>query len=136
MGDIAVVKQFKEMSLQVMKENEGKELFGPMGHKTEITKDSFRNAFPIFLQEFEAALLKHPINQTIKYFPDSELLFSFHDGCTIAVKETEHLAFVEVLNKNVYDTGKLLKLEHDQVMEVQNVYPTEEGLRGLDSEVI
>lgn len=131
MENMSVVKQFREMSVQVQKTHQGGQMFGPMGFKTDVNPDDFRSKFSIFLQEFEALLLMNPVVRTIERFPDSELLFSFHDGCVIAVKEEEKEEFFKELNKFVLETGKLLDLDFPQKMEIQNTYPTQNGLEGF-----
>jgi phage/plasmid-associated DNA primase len=128
MNELEVVQQFRDCSQSIVRENENGFLFGPMGFRMKITKADFRNSLPIYLQEFEGALLQYPVICALKEFAKSELLYSFHDGCVIAIKESEKEAFLDYLMAKVLETGGLLKLKFPQRIELQNIYPSKNGL--------
>ena len=60
---------------------------------------------------------------TLEKFPSSELLYHFHDGCCIAVKESQAKEFLDEISLQVEKTGELLGLKHPQKIELQKTYP-------------
>lgn len=125
---LPMVQEFRAMSESVQNTHDGEFFTGPTGTRYPINKSEFRKSFALHLQSFEFCLIAETTNETLKKFPESELLFAFHDGNVVAVKESEASEFLKEIQKQMEETSKKLSLLFKQRIELQNAYPTNEEL--------
>lgn len=110
MNNLDRIQEFRSMSKFIEKIHDGELFMDPPGHDYIIYNTEFRNSFSMYLQSFEFAILAQSTLNTFNKFKDSELLYHFHDGNVIAVKESEVKPFLEELYNQVENTGKALRL--------------------------
>jgi len=91
---LPLVKEFRDMSQEIQATHDGEMFVGPSGHSYPINKEEFRRSFCSYLQSCEFTLLAIATNETLEQFEEAELVFHFHDGNVIAVKEEKAKSFL------------------------------------------
>lgn len=123
LNNLEVVQEFRTMSKDLQQTYTGEKFVGPTGHEYLISDTEFRKSFSMYLQSFEFAILAQSTLNTLNKFKTSELLYHFHDGNFIAVKEDEVDEFFKELSIQVENTGNLLRLSYKQNIELKCKYP-------------
>ena len=105
-NSMSFIQELRDLYKYVYEITVDEMLKGPTGHQYKVTDlDNFRKIFPNFLQSYEFALLRQSTIRTMRKYPDSELLYHFHDSNVIAVRRDEKIDFLDDLNKEVEKTG-------------------------------
>lgn len=74
----SVIMDFKAISKWINKA-------GPTGRSYLVTDETFKAAYPNYLQSFEFVLLAQTTPETIDKFPRVQVLGDYHDGNVIAL---------------------------------------------------
>lgn len=114
------------MSKDLEKAHDGEKFIGPTGHEYLISNTEFRKSFSMYLQSFEFAILAQSTINTLSKFPDSELLYHFHDGNVVAVKKENVKPFLAEISNQVGDIGLKLRLNYKHEIELKHMYPNVE----------
>lgn len=125
---LPMVQEFRAMSQDIAKTYDGETFTGPTGHSYPIVQSEFRKSFANYLQSFELSLLCESTNETLKMFPEAKLLYHFHDGNVIAVKEEQAVDFLKEIKSQMEKTTLKLKLKHSQKIELQASFPKDDKL--------
>jgi P4 family phage/plasmid primase-like protien len=119
MQNSEIIQDFREISKVVMESHKGEELKGPTGHAYLVEEETFKSAYPNFLQSYEFALLAEGTLRFLEKFKSAILIGHFHDGNLILVKESEKAEAISELNKLVGDVGRSLNLLYPQTIETK-----------------
>jgi hypothetical protein len=98
MQDSEVIQDFPEISKIVMKSYEGEYQKGPTGHSYRVEEETFKSAYPNYMQSYEFALLAEGILRFLSSHKDSLLIGHFHDGGLLLLPSDRVSPYLEELN--------------------------------------
>jgi hypothetical protein len=120
MSSTSLISEFKESSLELFLDFKGLTLVGPTGHYYKVDNSkSWGSTFSNFLQSYEFYLLSKSLIRTFRKFPDSKLLYHFHDGNVMIVKKSNLDDFTKELRYNLDLYAKRLNLSYKQEFEIK-----------------
>lgn len=123
MMNSSVIVDFKAISQWIRKAYEDEYLIGPTGHAYLVTEETFKTAYPNYLQSFEFALLAQTILEVVKKFPEVEIIGHYHDGNVIALPIEKKDAILADLLEKFSEVGQDLGLAYTQKLEVKRFFP-------------
>lgn len=123
MMNSSVIMDFKAISEWIRKAYDSDFLVGPTGHSYFVSEETFKTAYPNYLQSFEFALLAQTTLETIKSFPSVEVIGHYHDGNVLAIKVSEKDEVLNFMFDRIGQIGSALGLRYKQKLEVKRSYP-------------
>lgn len=117
----SVITDFRSVSNTIKETYMDEYLIGPTGHGYKVTEDSFRSAYPNFLQSYEFALLADTTLRVMEEF-DVELIGHYHDGNVLIVPKDSQNLLIQRFSDKLEKLGKVLGLRYPQRIEVKKVY--------------
>nr|QYC94343.1 putative phage/plasmid DNA primase [Oedogonium sp. 210] len=117
-----VVLDFRAVSSRVQEEYKGEIMIGPTGHSYIVTDESFKTAYPNFLQSFEFALLAQSSLNVLSKYKKIEVIGHYHDGNVVVVPKGSQDLIIEELKALMLLVGKSLGLCYKQELEVKSIF--------------
>jgi len=125
MKDSSIIFDFRHVAEVIFNSYLEEGLLGPTGHHYMYSRDTFRNAYPDFLQSYELCLLAQAAIETVIQFPEVEIIGHFHDGNVLCIPESIQSEVVTFISDRVTSIGQDLGLSYPQVLEMKKVFPSE-----------
>ena len=122
MQNSEIISDFRDISAYIKKAYMEDYLQGPTGHSYLVSEESFKTAYPNYLQSFEFALLAQASLETVERFPKVEIIGHFHDGNVIAFPKENYEEILEFIQGRVTQIGDDLGLRYPQSLEVKKIY--------------
>jgi P4 family phage/plasmid primase-like protien len=123
MMNSSVIMDFKAISEWIHKAYLNEYLIGPTGHSYLVTDETFKTAYPNFLQSFEFALLAQTTLETIEKYPKVQVLGHYHDGSVIALPLEAKDEILEFMLQKISYIGSDLGLRYKQKLEIKRTFP-------------
>jgi P4 family phage/plasmid primase-like protien len=117
-----VIADFRDISKFIKDAYMDDFLEGPTGHAFKVTDETFRSAYPNFLQSYEIALLAQGFLNTVAKYPELEIIGHYHDGNVVAVPKEKYDEIMEFMTLQVKEVGQKLSLGYPQVIEIQQIF--------------
>ncbi len=133
MQNSSVIVDFRAISEWIRKSYDGDFLRGPTGHSYLVTEETFRSAYPNYLQSYEFALLAQGTLETLKGFPQVEILGHYHDGNVLIVPLDQKEGVLNALSSKITSLGRDLGLRYPQSIELKQSFPNPLGVRSSPS---
>ena len=100
----------------------GREMRGPTGHTYKVSEESFKTAYPNYLQSYEFVLISKSIIETIKRYKTVELIGHYHDGVVLAIPKGQRDQIMEVLQEELNSIRIKLGLTYKIEYELKSVF--------------
>jgi phage/plasmid-associated DNA primase len=117
-----IVLTMRELSTQIKEEFLGKEMKGPTGHTYMVTEETFKTAYPNYLQSYEFSLISKSVLGTIERYKMVELIGHYHDGVVLAVPAEKREIILETLQNELNKVRLNFKLSYKLEFELKAVY--------------
>lgn len=115
-----IILTMRELSTQIKEEYIGKEMVGPTGHTYKVTEESFKTAYPNFLQSYEFKVISESVLGTINHHPEVELIGHYHDGVVLAIPKGQRQEILGSLQENLDKVRKEVKLTYRLEFELKS----------------
>ena len=117
-----IVLTMREVSTKIREEYMGREMRGPTGHTYKVSEESFKTAYPNYLQSYEFVLISKSIIETIKRYKTVELIGHYHDGVVLAIPKGKRDQIMEVLQEELNSIRIKLGLTYKIEYELKSVF--------------
>lgn len=117
-----IVLTMREVSTKIREEYMGREMRGPTGHTYKVSEESFKTAYPNYLQSYEFVLISKSIIETIKRYKTVELIGHYHDGVVLAIPKGQRDQIMEVLQEELNSIRIKLGLTYKIEYELKSVF--------------
>lgn len=117
-----IVLTMREVSTRIKEEYMGKSMIGPTGHTYKVSEESFKTAYPNYLQSYEFVLISKSITETIKRYQTVELIGHYHDGVVLAIPRDLRDEVLEALQEELDSIRIKLGLSYKLEYEVKSVF--------------
>lgn len=117
-----IVLTMREVSTRIKEEYMGRSMIGPTGHTYKVSEESFKTAYPNYLQSYEFVLISKSIIETIKRYQTVELVGHYHDGVVLAIPRDLRDEVLEVLQDELDSIRVKLGLSYKIEYEVKTVF--------------
>lgn len=122
MQNSAVITDLRSISNTIKDTYMNDFLIGPTGHGYKVTEDSFKTAYPNYLQSFEFALLADTTLRVMEEFKEVVLIGHYHDGNVLIVPKDDIDPFLQRFSEKLEQLGRSLGLSYPQKIEVKKIY--------------
>nr|YP_009710004.1 putative phage/plasmid DNA primase [Coleochaete scutata]QFU80109.1 putative phage/plasmid DNA primase [Coleochaete scutata] len=122
MMNSSIILDFREISERIKKEYLGDSLVGPTGHTYAVSEESFKSAYPNYLQSFEFALLAQTTLETMDTYPKVEIIGHYHDGNVLALPIDSKDEIIGFMLERIGQIGTDLGLRYKQKLEVKRFF--------------
>ena len=126
MDNSSVILDIRDIAKTFKESHPNAFLSCPTGQKYLLSEHNFNSNYANFLMSYEFSLLANGVLNTLKKYPQMEVIGHYHDGVvvTIPVKLSEDM--LAEINYQLKIIGDCLKLAYPQVIVCKQVYPDEE----------